>query len=143
MIQAGDLRHRIILQRNAAVQDQTTGELVPLWIDVATVWAQIVPLSGREFIAAQATQAGVTARIVIRARDVDPAMRVVHGADIYNIHAVLPDPVSGREYVTLMAEKLDSTAATAPSAIDGGNARDPGPGAISGGTAASIDGGGA
>lgn len=138
---AGALRHRITLQRNAAVQDQATGELVDLWADVATVWAQIVPLSGREFIAAQATQAGVTARIVIRARDVDASMRVAHGADLYNIHAVLPDPISGREYITLMAEKLDSTPLTAPSALDGGNAASAGPGAISGGNAVAIDGG--
>ena len=61
---------------------------------------QITPV--REFIAAQAAQAGITARMTIRyVAGITPKMRVVHGADIYNIEAVLPDPTL-RRHLTLM-----------------------------------------
>lgn len=101
-MRAGHLRHRVTLQRPGLSQDPQTGEPVPGWQDVALVWASIEPLSAREFIAAQAGQSEITARIVIRHRaGVLPTMRVVHGGKVYNIHGVLPDMRSGREYLTL------------------------------------------
>lgn len=101
-MQSGKLRHRITLQRQGLSQDPQTGEMLPGWQDVAAVWAGIEPLSARELIAAQAGQSEITARIVIRYRaGVLPTMRVVHGSKVYNIHGVLPDMRSGREYLTL------------------------------------------
>ena len=45
--------------------------------------------------AAQATQAGVTAKITIRYQaGIEPDMRVTHDGMTYNIKAVLPDPTS-------------------------------------------------
>lgn len=71
-----------------------------------TVWesvpASLEPLSAREFIAAQATQSQITARIVIRYREgLNAAMRILHNGRIYNIHGILSDPVSGLDYLTL------------------------------------------
>lgn len=102
-MQAGKLRHRMTLQRPAQQQDPLTGEMVPGWEDVPPqVWAAVEPVSARDFIAAAATQSQVTARITIRHRaDVKADMRLVHGTRIYTIHGVLPDPKSGREYLTL------------------------------------------
>ena len=97
----GKLRHRITLQRPGLSQDPASGEMLPGWQDVAAVWASIEPLSAREFIAAQAGQSEVTARIVIRHRDVDATMRALHRGKVYNIHGVLADPKSGLEYLTL------------------------------------------
>lgn len=98
----GQLRHRVTIQRPGSTQDPNTGQMVPGWADVATVWASIEPLSAREFIAAQAGQSEVTARIKMRARDdIDAAMRIIHRDQVYNIHGVLPDPRSGRHWITL------------------------------------------
>lgn len=98
----GKLRHRITLQRPGLSQDPQTGEMLPGWQDVATVWSSIEPLSAREFIAAQAGQSEVSARIVIRYREgMDATMRAVHRGKTYNIHGVLADPKSGLEYLTL------------------------------------------
>ena len=98
----GKLRHRITLQRPGLSQDPQTGEMIPGWQDVATVWASIEPLSAREFIAAQAGQSEVSARVVIRHRDdVDATMRALYRGKLYNIHGVLADPKSGLEYLTL------------------------------------------
>lgn len=66
------------------------------------VYAQIVPSSAREFIAANAQQSEVRGRIVIRSRsDIDATMRIIHRGMAYQILGVLPDPVNGLEYMTL------------------------------------------
>lgn len=114
-IEAGRLRHSIRIERydylrdenGEVIQDPRTGETAQQWLEVATVWAAIEPLSAREFIQSAATQSAVTTRIVIRHRDdVDTSMRLVHvriGRPdvIYNIHGVLADVESGLEYQTL------------------------------------------
>lgn len=102
MLSAGRLRHRIQIQRKAYTQDAVTGDMVPNWVNHVKVWAEIAPLSGREFIAANAEQSKVIARITIRQRnDVDATMRILHGGKFYNIEAVLPDKDSMLEYSTL------------------------------------------
>ncbi|WP_200791826.1 phage head closure protein, partial [Klebsiella pneumoniae] len=55
-MQAGKLRHRITLQEPVKEQNPTTGAVINTWCDVATLWAEVAPLSAREFIAAQASQ---------------------------------------------------------------------------------------
>ena len=104
-IKAGRLRHRVAIQAKTNVQDPVTGEMVPTWITVTgweSVPAAIEPLSAREFIAAQAVQSAVTARITLRYRaGLDASMRIVHNGTIYNIAGILADPDSGLEYVTI------------------------------------------
>lgn len=114
-LEAGRLRHRVRIEQlenlldsnGEAIQDENTGEVARAWVEVATVWAAIEPVSGREFIQSQATQSQITARIVIRFREgINAAMRLVHVrrnmADvIYNIHALLADKESGLEYITM------------------------------------------
>jgi len=103
---AGRLRHRVTIQSVTETRDTSTGAIATSWADVATVWAAVEPLSGREFLAAQANQAEVVARILIRYRDdVTAKMRVLHGARVYNIRAALPDNESGAEHLTLMVSE--------------------------------------
>lgn len=100
---SGSLRHKVQLQEKQVSQDPDTGEMVDSWVDVASVWAEIVPMSGREFMAAGAEQSEVRGRIVIRYRDgVTAAMRFVHRGKYYGIIAVMEDAVSGREHLTCM-----------------------------------------
>lgn len=104
MLNAGKLRHRLLIQRPVETQDANTGDMVLTWQDVASVWAAIEPLSVREFITAQVESSKVEARITIRYRaDVNHQMRLVHLAKdkIYNIEGVLSDKNSGLEYLTL------------------------------------------
>lgn len=102
-MKAGDLRHRILFQKLVSGMDPETMEPIEAsWVDVATLWAAVNPLSGREFIQAKAAQSEEVGRIVIRYRsDIKAAMRGIEGDRVYNIQAVLPDPRSGREYLTL------------------------------------------
>lgn len=98
----GKLRHRVTLQKLGRTRNPVTGGWTEDWVDVDPVWASIEPLSAREFIAAQASQSEVTARIVIRHRpDVTAAMRILYRGKVYNIHGVLADAKSGLEYLTM------------------------------------------
>jgi len=99
---AGDLRHRVELQRFTETQDPVTGEIVRGFAKVTNLWAHVVPSSVREFIAAQAENSEVTGRITLRYRsDITNKDRIIYREKIYDILGVLPDPKSGKEYITL------------------------------------------
>jgi SPP1 family predicted phage head-tail adaptor len=100
---AGTLRHRVTIENLVETVDDD-GIRDESWVEVATVWGEIRPMSGREFIAANAIQAGVTTKITIRMMDgIDAKMRVRHYNTLYNIKAVLPD-MTLKAYLMLMVE---------------------------------------
>lgn len=89
ILKAGDFDQRITVQQPATGQD-AYGAPNTGWVDVAALWAKVADVSGREYLAAAAVQAAVTTKITIRYRTgITAAMRVLHGADVYNIEAVL------------------------------------------------------
>jgi len=107
----GQLRHFVRIERlvdqldtgGNVIQDPTTGEIAREWELLAEVWAQIKPLSAREYLGAQQIQSKVTSNIKIEFRsDIDATMRVVDEfGTIYNIEGLIPDPDSNREWLTL------------------------------------------
>ncbi len=108
-VEAGRLRHQIALQSRVdlvdsngdAIQDQN-GQQEYVWQTIATPRAAVEPLSAREFIAAQASQSKVVARITIRHRtNIDFTMRFLFRGKVYNIEGILPDRDSGVEYLTI------------------------------------------
>lgn len=104
-MKAGSLRHRITLEHNVTTRDQWGGEVVGWQTFAADVPAEVVPLSGREFIAAGELQGQVQARITIRyLPGVLDTMRIQFDGAMYAIRAVLPDP-TGRRHLTLMVDK--------------------------------------
>lgn len=67
----GRLRHRVTFEKpdGPAATRAASGQLVEDWVDVATVWASVEPLSGRELFQARQVQADVTHRVYVRYRD--------------------------------------------------------------------------
>lgn len=102
-IAAGRLRHRVTIEQKVITRDPDTGAPITTWQPFATdIAAEVVPLSAKEFIAAQAMQSQVSARITLRYRPgLLAAMRITFRGQVYNIAGVLPDNVSGLEYITL------------------------------------------
>jgi len=101
---AGALRHRITVEQ-LVVEHDSNGATVETWSDAfgRMLSAEILPLSGRELMAAQAVQSQVNTRIRLRHRPgLAAAMRAVHRGTVYDIQAVVPDPGSGTGWVTLM-----------------------------------------
>lgn len=103
-MQAGALNRRITLQQLAAGQD-AAGQPVPTWSDVATVWASIRHPAGLQAIKGDADTSLVKASIRIRYRTgLTSGMRVKHGSEFYDIHAILPD--AGRVYLDLVCVRV-------------------------------------
>ena len=88
-MQIGKLRHRITLQKQVnTVNDY--GAAVTTWKNVATVWADVRPLSGREYFSAQQVQSEITTQIWLRHLDgIKPSMRVKFGKRFFEIVSVL------------------------------------------------------
>ena len=100
----GRLRHRVLLQAPAGAADGGGGT-VAAWSDVATVWAAIAPLTGRERVQAEQVAARASHRVTIRWRaGVTAAMRLSMGARAFAIRAVL-DPDGRRRWLELACEE--------------------------------------
>jgi SPP1 family predicted phage head-tail adaptor len=112
-MQAGRLRHRVTIQVAAETQNMY-GETIQSWSDVATVWAAVEPLRGREYLAATQEQRELTTRITIRWRPgVNPGNRVVWTdpggiTHIYDIEDVIPDPTGHRWIELMCTEDVDA-----------------------------------
>lgn len=65
-MQAGRLDLRVTVERFTTTH--SWGQPIEKWAPLFTCWASVEPLVGREYIAAQAAQSEVTARIRMRFR---------------------------------------------------------------------------
>lgn len=125
MLNPAKLRHRVIIQKPVESQDPLNGAINTVWQDVATVWAEIAPLSVKELIQSQAEQSLVTGRITIRYRaDIDRSCRLYHAAknQYYDIYGILSDKESGLEYITIPVSEgvkyVNAPIDSAPSILD-------------------------
>jgi len=66
MLNAGDLNKRVTIQRLA--ESHADGEVTYSPVDLATVWAEVKPLTGREYYQAAQVHAEITHRVRIRWR---------------------------------------------------------------------------
>lgn len=101
MIASGQLDKRITLKSVATAANPVTGAQTGTEADVATVWARIRPLKGRELEAARSRNSEVDVEIQIRYRPgVTTAMRAYYGSRRYDIKAVT-DPAERHEELLL------------------------------------------
>lgn len=96
-VDSGKLRTRADVQNRTTARDGY-GDALETWGTAATVWAEVVSLSGRELWAAQQAQADVTTRVRIRYRSdvtVSPRTRIRIGTRVLNVQAAID--VDGRK----------------------------------------------
>lgn len=107
MMESGRLRHWLTFETKVVDQD-SDGNVTEVWQDAFSTSArmpcEVVFLSGRELITAQAMHSKVTLRVKTRYR---PGFEFVqrassHTGQVFNIEAVIPDPDSGVRFVTLL-----------------------------------------
>lgn len=90
-MQSGLLRQRLTIQQPSMAQD-SYGQTLNTWTDVATVWGEIVPISGREMVIANAMQDSKTHSITIRyISGITPKMRIKYGTRLFDIQSVLDE----------------------------------------------------
>lgn len=88
-MRAGELDHKITLQQ-ISVTRSALGDEIKTWATLATPWAKVIPVSGREFAnaTAEARFSGKVNRFRIRylaAARKDTALRVLYDGDTYDI----------------------------------------------------------
>lgn len=106
-LRAGELDRRIKLQARSTTKTDSGTELLT-WTDVATVWANIQPLSGRELVGADAVNAELTHLILIRYRQgVTARMRAIYGTRIFDINAVVEPQMAHVSLQLLCTEGMD------------------------------------
>lgn len=90
-MRVGPMKHRIILEKfEEGVDDY--GFPLDQWVEYKRLWADIVPVSGREYFASATVNYEVTSKIYIRYYDgIDPTMRVRYKNRAFDIQAVLID----------------------------------------------------
>ncbi|WP_180073746.1 phage head closure protein [Acinetobacter sp. YH12231] len=105
---AGELRHRITVQKLTSGRDEDGYPLHEQWTDYVQLWAKVTNLSGKDLIAAQANQSKVIARLKIRYReDIDTTMRVIYKGKTYAIDSqALEDTNTGYESVTFLLSTM-------------------------------------
>lgn len=86
---AQELNRKITFQEEIIGQDPVTGEMVTTWTDLATVFAKVEPLVGREYMAAAAMHAEDTTKFTCRYRgDLNASMRIAFAGKHYNIQSI-------------------------------------------------------
>lgn len=108
-MKAGRLRHRVTLQRAVTTADGH-GDQVRTYSDLATVWADVEAIGGREFIAGAHVQADVTSRITLRARPgltLTPADRITWGTRTFDIRHVIDLQGRSREWQVMATERFE------------------------------------
>lgn len=109
-MRGGTLRHRVELL-NVSQTRLATGETLPTYVPLGTVWAAVEPLTGRELMVAQQTVAETTHRVRIRAREgVATSTRVRHRGRLLEVQAVLNLEERDREMHLLCKEAADHEA---------------------------------
>lgn len=105
-MRAGPLNKLLVLESKQSTQGDDGGEVIA-WVPVATVWASIEPVGGREAMRANQIVADTETRIKIRwssqVAAIDATWRAVHGGTIYNIKRIANIKSANRE-IELMCE---------------------------------------
>jgi SPP1 family predicted phage head-tail adaptor len=102
---AGQFNQRVVIEAPTAARDPRgqRSAAAPTWSPVATVWAHVQPLRGREYFAAGAMQSEASVRFRLRWRDgITGAMRVVWRGVAYAIVAPPIDVDGGCHTLELM-----------------------------------------
>ena len=100
-MKAGQLDQRISVERFTRTEDEL-GQPIESWAPLFTCLAAVEPLTGREYLAAQAAVSEVTARIRMRFRPWMTAQdRVIHNGTTYNIVSLIDVRSQGRELVLM------------------------------------------
>ena len=103
-MRAGRLRNRVTVQRP---QEQTddSGQLLDDFVDVASRWASVEPINGREFFEASGEHSDITTRIRLRydplLASIHTGWRVRHADQNYDVLYVINQDAANRELVLM------------------------------------------
>lgn len=98
------LKQRLTLQQEIQASDGYGG-YTRTWQNIADLWAEIIPLAGREGVADEKLEASLTHRVVLRYRsDITAGMRLLFENRAFNIRAVF-NVKENNELLELLSEE--------------------------------------
>ena len=108
-MRAGQLRHRLVLQRGTATQD-SYGQTTTTWTTLGTVWGAVEPLAGREYLEARQQQTDLTTRVRVRHHATMGAADRITWTDpddvahVFDVKSIIDDPTHLREMTLMCVE---------------------------------------
>lgn len=103
-MEAGSLRHRVSIQTESETLD-SYGEPTSGWSTDSTVWASVVPTSGRETNEGEGLSGVVTFKVTMRYNTaVSPKKRLLFGSRVLGITKVI-NKEERNEYLELHCEE--------------------------------------
>ncbi len=105
----GRMDRQIVIEQNSPTQN-SAGEEIDSWATLATVWAEFLPVGGREFWQARQLNAEAVANFRIHYRtDVTRQMRFTFEGDTYRIVDAAEDRRFGfKEFLLIRGEAFVS-----------------------------------
>lgn len=89
-MRAGRLDRLITIEQPIESTDPSYGAPIQTWATLAQVWAQVKPVRGSEYFAAQQMNARVDTVFKIRYRsDLTTKMRISYGGELYDIQSII------------------------------------------------------
>lgn len=105
-MKAGPFNRRITIQDHVQEQDET-GQIIDMWVDMATVWAWIKTQSGMSTISNGVAISLTRYSFRIRYRtDLDVGMRVLYNGTLHDIQYIAHDLASHR-WTDLVCQTTD------------------------------------
>lgn len=109
IVEAGKLRQRVNIQAVTQTRNPDGG-IVETWATTDTVWAQVLPLFGREFFTSRQATAAVTHRVLLRNyTGLTVANRILYDSRILNIASVVDRRERGKITEVVCVEDIDVT----------------------------------
>lgn len=103
-MRAGPLNKRVTFQRRVTGRDEF-GQPVEGWEDIATVWASVEPISGRELLAAQQVMGETTHRLRCRYRSgLTAANRALYKGRVFDLQPAI-NPREQNASLEIMAKE--------------------------------------
>ena len=102
---AGKLKHYVTIQQLSGTKG-TAWNTTDTWEDLKAVWADIIPMRGKEFFQAEKVNTNVTHKIVVRyTSSITPKMRITWKGRIFKIIEVI-NKDEEMEYLEIMAYEV-------------------------------------
>jgi SPP1 family predicted phage head-tail adaptor len=106
MIGAGERNKQIAIQEKAISTD-SIGNQTETWHTIATVWAAIQPLSGREYWAARQVNAETTTKVtILYRRGVTAEHRILYGSRVFELTAPPINTSEANAELVLLAKEV-------------------------------------
>ena len=103
---SGRLNHKIVIEQRTETKN-TLGEDITTWTTYKWTWAQVSPLSGKEYLSNNELQSSVTGRVSMRyLAGVTTDMRINWNDRMFDIISIINTEERNRELILMVEEQL-------------------------------------